>query len=117
MADTGFTGGKKECFNKNKKIPVKPLVIEVNRYKDTFRLYYIFTNNKEMKMKETIAILLIYLGGFVAGTAFWVWLGTLLIWKIFEVAGAVGLIFPAFYIMVGGVIALIAGIIVGTHGE
>jgi hypothetical protein len=37
---------KKQCFNKNKKIPVKPLVIEVNRYKDTFRLYYIFTNNK-----------------------------------------------------------------------
>lgn len=37
---------KKECFNKNKKIPVKPLVIEVNRYKDTFRLYYIFTNSK-----------------------------------------------------------------------
>ena len=43
---------KKECFNKNKKIPVKPLVIEVNRYKDTFRLYYIFTNNKEIKNEK-----------------------------------------------------------------
>jgi len=43
---------KKESFNKNKKIPVKPLVIVVNRYKDTFRLYYIFTNNKGDKMRR-----------------------------------------------------------------
>lgn len=66
-------------------------------------------------MKETIAILLIYLGGLVAGVAFWVWLGTLLIWKIFEVAGAVGLIFPSFYIMVSGVLALISGFIVASR--
>lgn len=68
-------------------------------------------------MKETIAILMIYLGALAAGVAFWVWLGTLLIWKIFEVAGAATIIFPAFYIMVGVIIALIAGMIVGTHGE
>ncbi|MDN5652827.1 MAG: hypothetical protein L0G51_09450 [Lactococcus lactis] len=68
-------------------------------------------------MKETIAILLIYLGGFFAGVAFWVWLGTLLIWKIFEVAGAATIIFPAFYIMVWGIFALITGFIIGTYGE
>ncbi len=51
-------------------------------------------------MKETIALLMIYLGATVAGVAFWVWLGTLLIWKIFEVVGAAGIIFPAFYIMI-----------------
>ncbi|MDG4967107.1 hypothetical protein OGZ37_11085 [Lactococcus lactis] len=43
-------------------------------------------------MKETIAILLIYLGGFVASVVFWVWLGALLIWKIFEGAGAAAII-------------------------
>ncbi|MFK4953618.1 hypothetical protein [Lactococcus garvieae] len=68
-------------------------------------------------MKETIALLMIYLGATVATVAFWVWLATLLIWKIFEVVGAAGIIFPAFYIMVGGILALIAGFVLGTYGE
>lgn len=68
-------------------------------------------------MKETIALLMIYLGATVASVAFWVWLGTLLIWKIFEVVGAAGIIFPAFYIMIGGILALIVGCLLGIYGE
>ncbi|WP_285141437.1 hypothetical protein [Lactococcus petauri] len=68
-------------------------------------------------MKETIALLMIYLGGAVATIAFWVWLGTLLIWKIFEVVGAAGIIFPVFYIMIGGILALIVGFLLGIYGE
>ncbi|WP_153925017.1 hypothetical protein [Lactococcus petauri] len=68
-------------------------------------------------MKETIALLMIYLGATVATVAFWVWLGTLLIWKIFEVVGAAVIIFPAFYIMIGGILALIAGCLLGMYGE
>lgn len=63
-------------------------------------------------MKDTIALLLIYMGFAVAGIAFWVWLGVLLIWKIFAVVGAASLIFPAFYIMAGGVLTVVTGAII-----
>ncbi|EKF50388.1 hypothetical protein [Lactococcus garvieae] len=53
-------------------------------------------------MKETIALLMIYLGATVATVAFWVWLGTLLVWKIFTIAGAASFIYPAFWIMCKG---------------
>lgn len=65
-------------------------------------------------MKEVIAIILIYVGAFVTNIAFWVWLASLLIWKIFAVVGASTVIYPSFYTMIGGVISIIVGFLLGA---
>lgn len=65
-------------------------------------------------MKEVIAIILIYVGAFVTNIAFWVWLVSLLIWKIFAVVGASTVIYPSFYTMIGGVISIIVGFLLGA---
>lgn len=65
-------------------------------------------------MKETIAVILIWVGATVMNISFWVWLISLLVWKIFEVVGASTIIYPSFYFLVGGIITFVAGIILGT---
>lgn len=65
-------------------------------------------------MKETIAVILIWVGATVMNIAFWVWLISLLVWKMFEVVGASTIIYPSFYFLVGGIITFVAGIILGT---
>ena len=63
-------------------------------------------------MRELIIIFTTWLGAFVAVISFWVWIGTLLIWKIFAVTGAGSLIYPSFWIMVlGAVVALTSPLI------
>lgn len=44
-------------------------------------------------MKELIIIFTAWLGAVVAVVSFWVWLSTLLSWKIFAVIGASSLIY------------------------
>ena len=63
-------------------------------------------------MKETIAVILIWVGATVANFAFWIWLVSLLVWKMFEVHGASTMISPSFYTMSGGAIAFIIGLLV-----
>lgn len=65
-------------------------------------------------MKETIAVILIWVGATVTNIAFWVWLISLLVWKMFEVVGASTIIYPSFYFLVGGIITFIIGIALGT---
>lgn len=65
-------------------------------------------------MKETIAIILIWVGATITNIAFWVWLISLLVWKMFEVVGASTIIYPSFYFLVGGIITFVLGIVLGT---
>ena len=65
-------------------------------------------------MKETVAVILIWVGATVMNISFWVWLITLLVWKFFAVVGALTVIYPSFYFLVGGIITFLAGIILGT---
>lgn len=65
-------------------------------------------------MKETIAVILIWVGATVMNISFWVWLISLLVCKIFEVVGASTIIYPSFYFLVGGIITFVAGLILGT---
>ena len=58
-------------------------------------------------MKIFLLNIITYLCVFVAVISFWVWLGTLLIWKIFAISGAGNLIFPAFYLMLGGIVGIV----------
>jgi hypothetical protein len=58
-------------------------------------------------MKDFICNILIYISVLAAVVSFWIWIGTLLIWKIFAIAGAASLIFPAFFIMIGGIVGVI----------
>ena len=65
-------------------------------------------------MKETVAVILIWVGATVMNISFWVWLISLLVWKFFAVVGALTVIYPSFYFLVGGIITFLAGIILGT---
>ena len=65
-------------------------------------------------MKETIAVILIWVGATVMNISFWVWLISLLVWKIFEVAGASTIIYPSFYFLIGGIVTFVAGLIFGS---
>ena len=64
-------------------------------------------------MKNFIFLFTMWLGAVVAVISFWVWLGTLLIWKIFAVTGASSLIYPAFWIMIFGAVVTLTSLIIG----
>ena len=65
-------------------------------------------------MKETVAVILIWVGATVTNVSFWVWLISLLVWKFFAVVGASTVIYPSFYFLVGGIITFVVGIILGS---
>lgn len=65
-------------------------------------------------MKETIAVILIWVGAIVMNISFWVWLISLLVWKIFEVVGASTIIYPSFYFLIGGIVTFVVGLIFGS---
>ena len=52
--------------------------------------------------KAFLFVLGMWLAGLTAVIAFWVWLGTFLIWKILAIVGAGLLVLPAFITMVSG---------------
>ena len=64
-------------------------------------------------MSEFIILFTMLLGAVVAIISFWVWLGTLLIWKIFAITGASSLIYPAFWIMIFGAVVTLTSLIIG----
>lgn len=64
-------------------------------------------------MKELIILFTIWLGAVVAVVSFWIWLGTLLIWKIFAVAGAGSLIYPSFWTMICSAVVPLAILLIG----
>ena len=64
-------------------------------------------------MRSLIFLFTVWVGAFVAVISFWVWLGTLLIWKIFAVTGASSLIYPAFWIMVCGAVVTLTSLLIG----
>ncbi len=63
-------------------------------------------------IKEFIALLAARQGGVVMVVSFLIWIGTLLLWKIFTVAGAAAFIYPSFWIMIVGDVVWICGVIV-----
>ena len=65
-------------------------------------------------MKETVAVILIWVGAIVMNIAFWVWLISLLVWKFFAVVGASTVIYPSFFFLIGGIITFVVGIILGS---
>ena len=65
-------------------------------------------------MKETIAVILIWVGATVMNIAFWVWLISLLVWTFFAVVGASTIIYPSFYLLLGGIVTFVAGIVFGS---
>lgn len=65
-------------------------------------------------MKETVAVILIWVGATVVNIALWVWLISLLVWKFFAVVGASTIIYPSFYFLVGGITTFVVGIILGS---
>ena len=64
-------------------------------------------------MKNFIILFTMWLGAVVAVVSFWVWLGTLLIWKIFAVVGASSLIYPSFWIMICGAVVTLTSLMIG----
>ena len=64
-------------------------------------------------MKNFIFLFTMWLGAVVAVISFWVWLGTLLIWKIFAVTGAGSLIYPSFWIMILGAVVALTSLLIG----
>ena len=65
------------------------------------------------EMSEFIILFTVRLGTVVAVISFWVWLGTLLIWKIFAVTGASSLIYPSFWIMILGAVVALTSLLIG----
>ena len=65
-------------------------------------------------MKETIAVILIWVGATVMNIAFWVWIISLLVWKFFAVVCASTIIYPSFYLLLGGIVTFVAGIVFGS---
>lgn len=65
-------------------------------------------------MKEIIAVILIWIGAGIINIAFWIWLISLLVWKFFAVVGASTIIYPSFYLLVGGIITFVLGIVLGA---
>ena len=64
-------------------------------------------------MKELIILFTILIGAVVAVISFWIWIGTLLIWKIFAVEGAGSLIYPSFWVMVCGEVVTLTSLLIG----
>ena len=64
-------------------------------------------------MRSLIFLFTVWLGAFVAVISFWVWLGTLLIWKILAVTGASSLIYPSFWIMIFGAVVTLTSLLIG----
>ena len=64
-------------------------------------------------MKNFIFLFTMWLGAVVAVISFWIWIGTLLIWKIFAVEGAGSLIYPSFWIMVCGEVVTLTSLLIG----
>lgn len=64
-------------------------------------------------MKETVTVILIWVGATVMDIAFWV-LISLLVRKFFAVVGASTVIYPSFLFLVGGIITFVVGIILGS---
>ena len=64
-------------------------------------------------MRSLIFLFTVRLGTVVAVISFWVWLGTLLIWKIFAVTGASSLIYPSFWIMILGAVVALTSLLIG----
>ncbi len=61
---------------------------------------------------------LFLLGGVVATISFWVWLGTLLLWKIFGIVGAASLIYPSFWITIIGSACWLIGLgLAASYGK
>lgn len=65
-------------------------------------------------MRSLIFLFTVWVGAFVAVISFWVWLGTLLIWKIFAVIGASSLIYPSFWIMILGAVVALTSLLIGS---
>ena len=65
-------------------------------------------------MKETIAVILIWVGATVMNISFWVWIISLLVWKFFAVVGASTIIYPSFYFLLGGIVTFVSGIVFGS---
>lgn len=65
-------------------------------------------------MKETIAVILIWVGATIMNISFWVWIISLLVWKFFAVVGASTIIYPSFYFLLGGIVTFVAGIFFGS---
>ena len=65
-------------------------------------------------MKETVAVILIWVGATMMNVSFWVWLISLLVWKFFAAVGASTVIYPSFYFLVGGIITFVVGLILGS---
>ena len=59
-------------------------------------------------IKKFLCVLGMWLAASTAVIAFWVWLGTFLLWKILAIVGAGLLIWPAFITMVSGGLVFIA---------
>ena len=59
-------------------------------------------------IKAFLCVLGMWLAGSTAVIAFWVWLGTFLIWKILAIVGAGLLVWPSFITMVSGGLVFIA---------
>ena len=64
-------------------------------------------------MRNFIFLFTMWLGAVVAVISFWVWLGTLLIWKIFAVTGASSLIYPSFWLMIFGAVVALTSLLIG----
>ncbi len=64
--------------------------------------------------KAFLCVLGMWLAGSIAVIAFWVWLGTFLIWKILAIVGAGLLVWPSFITMVSGGLVFIALIFIAA---
>ena len=64
--------------------------------------------------KAFLCVLGMWLAGSIAAIAFWVWLGTFLIWKILAIVGAGLLVWPSFITMVSGGLVFIALIFIAA---
>ena len=65
-------------------------------------------------IKTFLCVLGMWLAGSTAVIAFWVWLGTFLIWKILAIVGAGLLVWPSFITMVSGGLVFIALIFIAA---
>ena len=64
--------------------------------------------------KAFLCVLGMWLAGSIAAIAFWVWLGTFLLWKILAIVGAGLLVWPSFITMVSGGLVFIALIFIAA---
>ena len=65
-------------------------------------------------IKVFLCVLGMWLAGLTAVIAFWVWLGTFLIWKILAIVGAGLLVWPSFITMVSGGLVFVALIFIAA---